>query len=785
MMMKPFIRKTAMRTLSPSWLAMCAALFASSGFFVASSAQAYPQAREDFDGVFNAISLDAQDRQPSLDGAVISKPVKKKKPGTSARNSQTVADVTGARVMLASNFVNAVARQELDKPGPVSVMADTDPASGILIAVEKKDHAGKLQRKEAIVTVEDIDDAPGPVTSTSSTPAVQKSGISVTLGGDHDVVRVLSTSVGLSVQPQSIALARSGASVEILIDDLAAGNSANLVQVYPRDAAMLHWDATTRTLTATGNHARTELFVTRSGQLVVVPVIIGSPGSSLQVASAGRNGLALPPELVRLPSGARNDSHVSAKIAGSSEETEIPAHVAGTSINATREEAEVSAAEYSTREVRLRRGTTKVGRRSLRVNLTDDRASIAGAGTFPVAGAQVYVAGAEFSSVADARGSVNLLDIPAGARLTVVTNDNTGNYVRTAAMVEVPVRGGGPLARDMIVPRVAAFDAWMRMAGTSQDAALGSICLEFSSSSPGAIRAQIDVKAQGPYHFNRDGFVDHAAGATSGRVCWFNVAPGPVNVSAWQGDSQMMAAEFPVLSGRHTHERVNVLPEVGGVHVQFAREPAAHEQLGGTEALTRYTLEQEQEAVLVATTQQLFSSGAGTQGVGTLATSPGGSPVVYLDANDLEPAIYRVRGPNAPGDAANNGSGGEVNVLPALPRGFVQDMAVFAQQVQDFTEGSVLVEFSALQGQGNGKIEIHLVNEYGQQVAEPWVFSDFPVTKAVFFNVPPGVYSVIVESGSTGWLAAETVSVYGEATSIVQVGSLLIPELTQRILAGK
>ncbi len=752
--MKPFIRKTVMRDSSPlRWTTgiLFIAISCASGF---AEAMASPVVSStEFDGPFSSISLGDHDWQPALDGHVVSKPVRKKTAESTRRKTQTLADVISARSMIAADFVKAVAGRDISRVDVA--VADAGADSGIMIAVEKKDRAGVVQRKEAIVTVEE-DDRPG---------------ISVSLGDDRDVVRVLSTSVGLSVQPPRINLPRNGSSVEFMIDELAGHGSRDAVQIYPRDAALLHWDPVSRTLTSTATNTRTEVFVARSGQLVVVPVVLGAPGPGIQVASNFKNGLALPPELVRLPDESRNGAISRLPVGDDIAEDGSAPDTAGTSINSSRAEAEEAAADVAGREVKLRRAAMKISRRSLKINLTDDRAASQGTAAFPVAGAQVYVAGAEFSSVTDAHGTVNLLDIPAGSRLIVSTNDSSGYYVRSAAMVDVPAGSGGQVVRTIVVPRSAAFDSWLHMTGAAQDAGLGSLCLDFAGSDVNGIHARIDVKGQGPWYFNRDGVIDHAANSGSGRVCWFNIDPGPVNVSAWQSDRQIMAAEFPVLAGRHTHERVKVLSEVSGIHVQFAREPAAHEQLGGHDALARYSLDRDQEAVLVATTQQLFASGSGTQGVGSSALAPGGSAVVYLDSSDLEPAIYRTRASE---------KSDVINVLPGLPRGFVQDMAVFAQQTQDFTEGAVLVEFAALQGQGSGKIDIHLVNEYGQHVAEPWIFSDMPVTKAMFFNIPPGMYTVIVESASSGWLAAEAVSVYGEATSVVQAGSLLIPEVTQR-----
>ena len=768
-------------------LKVAATLFLFSPFvLLASRADAH-----NFDGAFSSVAMSEKDLAPALDGSVVrnqrSEKLANKKPR--ARHT-TLADLLGSDDVLAEKIERRIAEGDLSQKKPVNLQPADD---GILIAVEKKNQSGQVERQEAIVSVDDLDDldtddVPLKAPRHDDLAQVKRGGIALTLGDEREVVHVLSTTVGISVQPPSVKMQRVGASIEISIDDLAGTGGSRDIQIYPRDSALLHWDAHTKILTAVANHVRTEIYVARSGQLAVVPVVIGSPVAAAAKLIASGPALALPPELVRLPVGDLTSAaagpnsghamHAANDFTGGLPNSSV---AAATDIHLSKEAAAQQAtAAAAVQDIKLRRTALPLTRRTLRLKLIDDRTpalALDGAKAFPVAGVQVYVAGAEFSSLSDSHGGVSLSDLPGASSLLLATNDASGNYVRTTAVVDIPGairssdKNSGAIVRDVVVARVFAFEAWTRMAGLVQDPGLGSLCLDFSGKSVSGIRAQIDVKAQGPFHFNADGVLDHSAAATvnGGRVCWFNIDAGPVNISAWQTERQVMAAEFPVLAGRHTHERVSILGDVQGVHVQFARESSAHEQLSGEALAQRYMLESEQEAVLVATTQKFFETAPNIQGVGSQIFSPGSSTVVYLDSQDFEPAIYRLRG--AP-------SSREVAVLPAIPRGFVQDMSVYAQQSQDFTDGSVLVEFSAVQGQGSGKLDIRLVNEYGQNVIEPWVFSDAPMSKALFFNVPPGIYSAIIESQSGGWLAAETVSVYGESLSVVQLGSPLAAYFT-------
>jgi hypothetical protein len=65
---------------------------------------------------------------------------------------------------------------------------------------------------------------------------------------------------------------------------------------------------------------------------------------------------------------------------------------------------------------------------------------------------------------------------------------------------------------------------------------------------------------------------------------------------------------------------------------------------------------------------------------------------------------------------------------------------------------------------------MRLVDAEGRDVGEGRYFSDQPVTKALFFNVPAGAYQVLVETKDGFWLAADTTVVYNETVSFLRMG---------------
>jgi hypothetical protein len=121
-----------------------------------------------------------------------------------------------------------------------------------------------------------------------------------------------------------------------------------------------------------------------------------------------------------------------------------------------------------------------------------------------------------------------------------------------------------------------------------------------------------------------------------------------------------------------------------------------------------------------------------------------------------------------------------------VPKGFVDDMLRYAEDRdgsyinQDANLGTVLVEHGMLVGEEDpSAARIKLFAANGAEFSEPLYFGDNPVRKALFFNVPPGLYEVLVESNKGEWLAVNTVMVYGETLSYLRTGSPTVQEQQQ------
>jgi hypothetical protein len=117
-------------------------------------------------------------------------------------------------------------------------------------------------------------------------------------------------------------------------------------------------------------------------------------------------------------------------------------------------------------------------------------------------------------------------------------------------------------------------------------------------------------------------------------------------------------------------------------------------------------------------------------------------------------------------------------VAPLLQRGYIQD--VFHElAVQD---NHASIAFDAALGavvvlhrieSGMGAVNVSLVDNQGQVYNQGWSFgnADQGLNRTVFFNMNPGVYSVIVESQEGAILSLDTIAVDFWTASVVQTGS--------------
>jgi hypothetical protein len=426
----------------------------------------------------------------------------------------------------------------------------------------------------------------------------------------------------------------------------------------------------------------------------------------------------------------------------------------------------LSLAEQRREQMRFYYGKSEVEYQPVTVQVIDDRSDLAAGKIYPVIGATVRVVGTDFVGQTDATGHLTIKDMPKNSRF-LVRVDDPSSQVRSS-VAEIASDGKG--VRRLKMLRSLIFDGLSAIASTVQKSGLGSYCATiFQRSEGGAdvpasgLSVKFDTPSEGPYYFNRFGYLDRGLSQTGsdGRVCFFNVTPGPAAISVSRGSDLVMTQPVAVFVGNHAEDNVN-LGNQKQLSVQLASMATAQEQLGNDQiAANSFKQVEMVDVIPFGDDTPMMQVSAGKLSSQDLVTYSHGSFHLYARAAEFEPVVYSYHADESP------------KVLPLIPRGFIEDMSIYAQVAHDPSQGAVLVHYSAPAAVVKETVAMRLIDQNGRDIGDGWYFSDAPVTKAIFFNVPAGTYNLQVQTRDGYWLSSDTVVVYNETTSFVQLGGSL------------
>lgn len=554
---------------------------------------------------------------------------------------------------------------------------------------------------------------------------------------------------GLHVTPRSLVFPRIGRLATILMP----GNTTDL-SLFVRDQGVVALEAGKGQLTAL-KRGVTELYVVSQGKMVIVPMTVEDGGSQWD--------LKIPDALVSLEGIFRKDSTSGLAASASFQIPEGSTSASSLSLRDSVVETEKSLAEQALRdrEISLNRGEVTYG--TLSVQVMDDRSNSKQGRLYPAMNVDVRLVGTDLKVRTDATGHVTIRDVPQGSRFQLRLDDPTAAL--RPSLVEVEAKQGVVRVRMI---RSFVFDALLNILQSAQDMALGSYCGTVTDATESGapvegVRIALDTPHEGPFYFNRYGFPDRAQAATGvdGRFCFLNILSGPatLTLSEASGGQEMATVVVPVYSGRHVEEDLTVGQEQPFRTRLFAMA-SAHEQLSTDHpSAMRYVPVDMVDLIPLGAEAPLAQLGAGL--IATEEVTPVDGKIRTLArAAEFEPALYQYKSSQAQ------------PITPLIPRGFVEDLALYAQVSQDPEQGSVLVEFGHPKGVDTS-VNMRLLDQFGRDVGDGWYFSDSPLTKAMFFNVPPGIYTVLVETKDRYWLAADSIYVYNETVSYLNLGSEL------------
>lgn len=414
---------------------------------------------------------------------------------------------------------------------------------------------------------------------------------------------------------------------------------------------------------------------------------------------------------------------------------------------------------------------------SVRLKIVDDRSQ--DGVNYPVSGVRLKIPGTEFSELTNARGEVEIRDVPVGARLLVDISDDRGYLMAQVAEVVADREGSSRTITQIVTTRrYASLDLAARAAGVVQDMQKSSLCgtLRQGKTSVTGEKITLDVSAVGPFYFNHLGFLDSRLTSTSanGKFCYFNVEPGPVAIGFNQQGRDQLATVVGLVAGRHSEEIFD-LAEARHVSSSISTMSSANEQLGSdANRANRYDVVENADVYAVGSGELMVPVDDGVMASSSTVLPFKGRVWMVGSSSDFETTVQAI-----PAKAAN-----AKQIMALIPNGFVNDMAYFAHTINNGDGGSVVLEHGLLSGHSDRSVKIKLVDPFGHDVGDGWYFADNPVSKAIFFNVPPGVYSALVETQSGHWLAADTVMVYSDSVSVVKTGSQLERQTGRRQTAS-
>ena len=566
----------------------------------------------------------------------------------------------------------------------------------------------------------------------------------------------------------SIRFAKLEMSKKVLISDELSGVD---LSIFVRDPSVITWDDQQSTLTA-HKAGKSEIFVVTPNRISIIETHVDSaPGDNVADTSAqmlamrsksqGPSGLELPSTLASLDgldiaAGKRNLRAANSQLSAQAQELSVSDDVSKLGRSALS-----SGSQFI-------RSKARANFESIRVKIVDDR-SVLGGAQYPVSGVRVKISGTEYSELTNNQGEIEVRDVPVGSRLLLDIADERGNIMPQVTEISSDRDGvARSLVQTIQVRRFVSLDLAARSGGVVQDMGKSSLCgvVTRGVNPQAGVRVSLDARAMGPFYFNHLGFVDLRLGATAlgGRFCFFNVEPGPVAVAFAAPDrEEPLAGVIGLVAGRHAEESFD-LGAAKYLSTTLTTIASASEQLGADEARAiRHDLVEQADIYAIGSGQMMVPIDEGLMTTPSAVLPTKGRVWTVSASSDFETSIQGV--------SINAPSAKQISTL--IPNGFLSDMAVFAQQTHNNDQGSVVVEHGHLSGATSDGTKMRLVDAFGRDAGDGWYFADHPVSKAIFFNVPPGIYALVVETATGHWIAADTVVVYSESVTFAKTGGQL------------
>ncbi|MBQ46938.1 MAG: hypothetical protein CMP10_05540 [Zetaproteobacteria bacterium] len=546
-------------------------------------------------------------------------------------------------------------------------------------------------------------------------------------------------------------------------DDLPLVQPPEDLNIFVRNQSKLSWDKDTSTLIAR-EPGSTEFYMIYSGKMTIVNV---------RIAGDSPKDIDVPEALTNLDGQVTSHSETSSAKWGLHRNPSPSFDKSRPSLTES-----ITNAEKTLQLDRESQGAYYIEKKelaykSISIQVIDDRSLPEKDLLYPVNDVSVHIIGTEFLGKTNVSGIVSINDIPIGSRLLLSVKDKHGRVVPSLQEIKI---GEDEMHEVFHLPvtRFSIYDVYTQAVGITQDSRLGSFCTrlvsdEEASTDFSGLSVSLNVEGDGPLYFNSFGpAIRQEVTGYDGRFCFYNVRVGLAEISVYDVGDLVTAFALPIFQGAHLEEVVKVA-DSSKLEIRLAAMVSVADQVYGSSDMANRLQTVEAIDLMTLGDQELFSfEGDGGMTLPAGATSSKGRVYTLSRAAEFESVLYNLNQQDVDG----------TNILPLLPRGFVEDLyhELLLEGYDDAMPwdpemGTIVLMHG--QVNENENIRFRLLDQNGNSAGEGWYFGeeDSDITRAVFFHLNRGVYTVIAETSEGYWVDVDTVVVDFKTVSLIQTGN--------------
>jgi hypothetical protein len=580
-------------------------------------------------------------------------------------------------------------------------------------------------------------------------------------------ISLRSHGVGVSRSRIDLEMIGSHLSYKVLPDSTALDN-AEQPQIFMRDNSVATIDSRQNRFVAIQD-GKTELYVVFKGNMVIVPVSVGqggTPDEDERIKSISGHVVAVAPKQQVAP------------VRGEPEEPRLGTeniYVAATPGGAyTPSMSPSQAAMQRMKSEELMRGyhwqPSLSGTKRVTFQVIDERSVPESNQIFPVAGIHVQLVGAAYTAQTGVQGQVQFDGIPRGGRLLVKAISLDGSYL--PSLLEVKTTPDA--AEEKIFLRVLSERSFLlnsTVFDQTQRSDSGSICGRLVPDKDTrlpveGLQISLNAESSGAFYFNE--FTPSGSLAETdrfGKFCIFNVKPGLVDLAIKRANQVLATTSLYVLPGHHIEKDINI-NVIGDFKIETMG--IAYDIESSSSRVSR--IDYAGLELVGFNGEKLDLESHGVLRVDEEKLSIDDRVLVLNNSPEFESALFSY-------ELDRTG----VHVAPLLQRGFVEDMVRELEegdapnsQVYDDSLGSLIVFMPSARSSevtGTAEHNLKLISASGELVEGGWFFgaNENGFSKALFYNLTPGVYTLISEDATGAWNSVQTVIIDFWTTSVAMV----------------